>query len=392
MSKFNTSTNHPLIPNPQEYLVYKKIISIHSEDRNISKFPSSSDFEIELPQDYLNVRSATLSSWTFPANYSLFSVQNKNITMTFQLNPFKSTSTDPLQKAIYNALSTNIGNDFYVIIETGFYNPDQMVTELTNRFNQAVTTFISSKIDPSYATTFLTNGGYTDFVIVYNHVSQKIWFGNRSSSFTITNNLLNAANYFDINNYCNQQKVPSFSDWGLPYFLGLTRTPETTISGSGNLPRFYYGDVKPGDSGYWLLPNTNLPGCNVYFFECPEKINLIGPSYIYMDIDILNNIDETYPYNLSTFTATTNQTNSRVNSSFAKIPVPTTPFSQWFETEGSESYKIFDPPAERIRRLRIRIRYHDGSLVNFDSFPFSFSLQLTLFNAQKTLGYNLTLI
>jgi hypothetical protein len=118
----------------------------------------------------------------------------------------------------------------------------------------------------------------------------------------------------------------------------------------------------------------------------------MGPSYFYIDIDLLNNIDETYPFNVSGFTNTTNETNGKVNSAFAKIAIPTTPLSQWFETEGSESYKIFDPPAERIRRLKIKLRYHDGSPVNFDTFPFSFSLQFTLFNAQKKLGYNLTLI
>jgi hypothetical protein len=87
----------------------------------------------------------------------------------------------------------------------------------------------------------------------------------------------------------------------------------------------------------------------------------------------------------------TNETNGKVNSAFAKIPIPTTPISQWFDNE-CESYKIFDPPAERIRRLKIKIRYHDGSLVNFETFPFSFCIQFTLFSAQKQLGYNLTLI
>ncbi len=395
MSKFNTFTNHPLIPNSQEYLVYKKIISIHSEDRDIVKFPSSSEFEIELPQDYLNVRAATLSSWTFPANYSTFSLQNRNITMSFKLTPVNPASlsiTNPLQIAIYNALNANVGNDYFIIIETGFYNPDQMATELTNRFNQVVTEYITKKINASYSTAFLEQGGYTDFVIVYNNVAQKIWFGNRSSAFTLTNNTDNNTNFYDTNIYCKENRLPSFTNWGLPFFLGLTHCPVSSISSSEKSPRFYYGDVKAGDNGYWLVPNVNLPGCNVYFLECPQKINLMGPSYIYMEIDVLNNIDETSPYNLSTFTSTTNQTNGRVNCAFAKIPVPTTPISQWFETEGSESYKIFDPPAERIRRLRIRIRYHDGSLVNFDSFPFSFSLQFTLFNAQKSLGYKLTLI
>jgi hypothetical protein len=395
MSQFNTSTNHPLIPNSQEYLVYKKIISIHSEDRDIVKFPSASDFEIELPQDYLNVRSATLSSWTFPANYSTFSLQNRNITMSFQLNPCNPGSlrvSEPLQHAIFAALYKKIGSDFFIIIESGFYNPDQMTTELTNRFNQAVTDYIVSTIDPAYLTEFLEHGGYTDFVIVYNNVAQKIWFGNKSSGFTLTNNTDNENNFYDTNIYCKQQRVPSFVNWGLPYFLGLTRCPEDSITAGESLPRFYYGDVKPGDSGFWLTPNQYLPGCQVYFLECPQKINLMGPSYFYIDIDLLNNLDETYPFNISAFTNTTNETNGRVNSAFAKIAIPTTPLSQWFETEASESYKLFDPPAERIRRLKIKIRYHDGSPVNFDSFPFSFSLQFTLFNAQKKLGYNLTLI
>jgi hypothetical protein len=392
MIQFNTSTNHPLIQNSQEYLVYKKIVSIHSEDRDIIKYPSSSDFDIELPQDYLNVRTVTLSSWTFPSNYSTFSLQNKNITMSFKLNPCNPGAlriSDPLQNAIFVSLYENIGNNFLIIIESGFYNPDQMVTELTNRFNQVVTDYIVNTIDPSYIDLFLEQGGYTDFVIVYNNVSQKIWFGNKSSEFTLTNNI--DEEFYDVNIHCKQHRLQNFSEWGLPYFLGLTHCPETSIYTNGNLPRFYYGDVKPGDSGFWLTPNPNLLGCNVYFIESPQKINLMGPAYFYIDINLLNNIDETNPYNDSCFTNITNETNGTVNSAFAKIAIPTTPISQWFDTE-CESYKIFDPPAERIRKLKIKIRYHDGSLVNFDTFPFSFSLQFTLFSAQKRLGYNLTLI
>ena len=45
------STNHPIIPNNGEYIRYKKLVSIHSEDRNILKYPLSSQFEIELPEE-----------------------------------------------------------------------------------------------------------------------------------------------------------------------------------------------------------------------------------------------------------------------------------------------------------------------------------------------------
>ena len=102
---------------------------------------------------------------------------------------------------------------------------------------------------------------------------------------------------------------------------------------------------------------------------------------MYLEIDGLNCIDETQPYNESKFNATTNKTNGIVNSSFAKLAIPTTPISQWFD-KNSVPFKWYYPPAERIRRLRIKIRYHNGRLVNFGVFNFSFMLQFTIMNPQ----------
>ena len=48
---FNTQTSHHLIPNSQQYQFEQQYISIHSEDRNIIKYPNSSEFEIELPSN-----------------------------------------------------------------------------------------------------------------------------------------------------------------------------------------------------------------------------------------------------------------------------------------------------------------------------------------------------
>jgi hypothetical protein len=35
----------------------------------------------------------------------------------------------------------------------------------------------------------------------------------------------------------------------------------------------------------------------------------------------------------------------------------------------------YDPPIERITRLKFKFRFHDGRLVNFQNFPFDFSLE-----------------
>jgi hypothetical protein len=119
----------------------------------------------------------------------------------------------------------------------------------------------------------------------------------------------------------------------------------------------------------------------------------MGEAYMYMEIDGQNCIDETQPYNLSKFTLTTNQTNGIVNSSFAKIAIPTTPLSQWFDRD-AVPYKVYNPPAERIRRLKFKLRYHNGRMVNLGVFNYSFMLQISLMVPQilrnsKTVVYPL---
>jgi hypothetical protein len=101
----------------------------------------------------------------------------------------------------------------------------------------------------------------------------------------------------------------------------------------------------------------------------------MGPSDFHLSIDELNCIDETSPYNLSKFTQQTNQTNSIVNASFAVIPVPSTPISQFYGQGLFQPYKLFYPPAERIRKLTFRLRYHNGSQVDFGLFNFAFVLE-----------------
>jgi len=412
---FNTQTNHPLISNLQEYIYYKKYVSIHSEDRNILKFPNASEFEIELPEDILNVMTLRLTQWTFPSNYNTFSILNGNITMTFKINkpynPNENGITNLLAQKVFEFLFLNQANNYGIIIEQGFYNPQQMVTELTNKFNNIVTLLISKYfnekiIDPTLTPTeqdeyrvaltqFTQSGGYSNFIIVYNNVSQKIWFGNVCDGFILTNETQINRNTNIDNFICVTNSIsPDFSDWGLPGNLGLDRCnvesvnsitilnfTEAAIYNGSIVPRFFYGDVFPGDDGFWLVPKTSLPNSNVEWVEAGYKINLMGPSFMYMEIEGQNCIDETQPYNISEFTIKTNQTNGIVDASFAKLAVPTTPISQWFDRD-SLPYKFYYPPAERMRRLKFKLRYHNGELVNFGVFNYTFVIEFTTFLPQ----------
>jgi hypothetical protein len=403
----NISTNHPLIPNSNDYIIYKKFVSIHSEDRDILKYPVSSIFEIELPEDIINVYSLRLVNWTFPANYNTFSTLNKNVRMTFVINnpynPGANMVFNPLEQEIFECLFTSTNEQFVIIIEDGFYTPDQMVTELQNKFNTAVSLrilkFLQDKGLVDLITEFKSQGGYSKFVIVYNTVGQKIWYGNTSDQFILTNELQLIEDASSYNSTCNiklnngNNILPDYESWGLPGYLGLTRcntqsiTINNPLTGESFSPRFYYGNVGYGDNGFWLTPNPNLTNSLVYFIESPFKINLMGPAYFYMEIAGNNCIDETSPYAISNYTLTTNTTNGVANSAFAKIAVPTTPISQWFDRE-SLPYKMYWPPAERIRKLSIKFRYHNGQLVQFGVFPYSFTLEFTQLFPQQNRKIN----
>jgi hypothetical protein len=408
MSRMNVSQTHPIIPNAQDYMYEKKYVSIHSEDRNYIRYPNSNEFEIELPQDYCNVEAVRLVQWTFPANYDTFAPERNNIFMTFKITkPYNPgdpdhMSNDPLQEVIFSALYENIDNNYLVVIEQGFYTPEQMATELTNRFNAIISnsiyTYFSEHPEiPDHQKLleqFIAQGGYNQFVIAYNNVGQKLWFGNKSSDFVLTNSKI-----IDIGKEvkiveCNRDSLPDFSNFGLPDFLGFTRcdsftTPGTEVNfltGLGGIPRFYYGDFSPGDNGFWLVPD--LSGATVYYLEAPKKINLMGDAYFYLEIHGMNNLDETSPFSLSPYTLQTNGTNGVVNSAFAKIAVPTTPISQWFDNS-MESYKWYNPPAERIRKLKLKIRYHNGLPVQFGDFNYSITLEFSIFNPQIARKFNL---
>jgi hypothetical protein len=415
--------NHPLIKNTNQYFLEKKYISINSDDRDITKYPNSSDFEILLPQEYLNVASARLYSWSFPANYNVFSPTYFNVIIAFKFgnlyNPGEHSFSDILTEGIFAALYNHGDKEIFSEIEPGFYNPDQMATELTNKFNSATSRIIYTFFEtPSewggYDYTaaknlFINSEGYNRFKIVYNSVSQKLWFGNNADQFVLTNTSEAYISELLVNNNClRKNQLPSWANWGLPAYLGFSRCDSSSYTAaqyladfpgqgpvftslkqdSGIVPRFFYGDAisGSGDAGFWLLPT--LPGAEVYFLQAPFKISFMGPAYIYMEIDGWNCIDETSPYNLSLYTATNNQTNGVVNSSFAKIPVPTTPISQWFDNDMGP-YKYWNPPAERISKIKVKFRYHNGVPVEFGQFEYSFMLELNILKPQQEKSYSI---
>lgn len=384
---FTLSTNHPLIENSQEYLNYSKYVAINSNDRDVTKYPNASDFEIELPEDINNVIALRLYTWNIPPILKFTKLQN-NVSMIFKFNqiynPGEHGLADPLQDAIFEALY-NTKDEIYIIdIENGNYNGNEMSNELTNKFNEAVTNRIVAYFNAhgysSLIDSFILNGGYEEFIMAFNAVTQKLWFGNRSSTFILENETVSKKFRSDLNLCPNTGMNPSFLHWGLPGFLGLDRC-NTYSSTDGKIPRFYY---KTGstleEKGYWLLPNTLLPGSRVSYIEATFLIELEQERFIYMELDGYNCVDKTMPFNLNNFTFRTNQTNGVVNSFFALIPYNT------YDTEIS-SYKFFYPPADRIRKLKIKMKMMDGTIAQFGDKDYTLLMEFCTLIPQTLRNY-----
>ncbi len=337
----NVYTEHPLIERQQTYVLERKLVTIHSEDRDVCAWPNSSLFEITLPQQLTNVQSIRLIESNFPSINNVFTNTNQNTKMTFYVN----------------------GNTYTITIDEGFYSPNQLANELTNKMNKAVGT------------------SYNEFVVIYHEVNQKIWFGNKSATFKL---MFNATENYSVtgNAYENCKVLPPndlstcmTTKWGLPYYLGFNR--EEYKNPTSTTENLNYEYKKTTDSDYTWLPVSGTG----YYIVAPNVISIFGETAFYMDLFKYNDMDELMPYPRRTNAATDNSYGGRVNNAFAKIPILGIPVSQYFDSRNSmlQNMSQFFPPLERLSKIKIRFRYHDGRLVDFSNCDFNFTLEFDLY-------------
>ena len=325
--EYMLGNSKPLINREQNYVLDRKLVTVHSEDRDITKWPNSNSFEIMLPEQLLNVQSMRLIQATLPAIFFTFNNDYQNTKFIFTLSSVEHTVT----------------------IQDGFYTPTQLALELTNKMSQAV----------------------TGFTVFYDEVMNIFWFGHTTSAFNLNFDQQVA---YDISN-CEQPIVwNNHSKWGLPYYLGFQKlTYNSTLA----TPNIVGADIVPS--------NINLPTANVIgitnFITAPLSFTLLGETCIYLEVDKYNYYDELYPYNESTNHTkqlfSNNAYAGKVNSAFAKIPIR--PFTNDYSDDSRTIFLLnmvhYDPPIERIARLKFKFRFHDGRLVNFQNFPFDFTIE-----------------
>ena len=373
----NLTNTHQLIQRQQNYVMERKLISIHSEDRDIKKWPDSNHFEVILPEPMINVQSMRLLDILVPVNFYSFSSTQQNTKMFFSVIPNKDISG--AYPTLYTDLSNSVITPYEITIQDGFYAANELAVELENRMNTRLQT-----IDTSF--------NYNYFVCYYDNVSQKIWFGNnRGDGFNLefqlqsTYVLPNNENVIDWNNY---------TKWGLGFYLGYDKLKYTATASTSDI--FFYYTTATDSAGVkqhlpykWLNTADSTTGI-VYYSKPPYVLKINGDKCIYLELNKYNSYDELYPFSQATTNVLNNDFGGKVNSAFAKIMITTTPFNESFESSNGflNNMSFFNPPMERLSKLEFKFRYHNGRLVDFQKYPFHFTVEVNSLRNEIQKSYN----
>ena len=129
----NLTNTHQLIQRQQNYVMERKLVSIHSEDRDIKKWPNSNHFEVILPEPLFNIQSMRLLDILVPVNFYSFSTTQQNTKMFFSVIPNDDISG--AYPVLYNDLSNSVVTPYEITIQDGFYAANELAVELENRMN-----------------------------------------------------------------------------------------------------------------------------------------------------------------------------------------------------------------------------------------------------------------
>jgi hypothetical protein len=287
--------NHPLIKTSHNFVLDRKVLFIDSNDRDIERWPSASEFEINCPQNYTNVESLRLSSIMLPNFFYNISEQLRT-----------------------NKMIVNYDNSSTIItLDDGYYNYTQLATALQSKLQVQ----------------------QPNFSVNYNSVNRKFTFIDSSNQFAFRFDLPNSYNCAK-DNY-KTDVYAQHSNWGLGYILGFDKKIYTSSSDT---------------------------------IVSPNPSDLEDNKYIYIELEKYNKCDEIKPFLYYNYN---NANSGIVNSAFAKIPIYPFQDNKGLVNDGYfENISYYQPPIDKIAKLKLKFRYHNGMLVDFHNFNVSLSLEI----------------
>ncbi len=358
--------SHVLQGREQNYVAVKRLVTLHSEDRDQCKWPNASLFQVDLPEPITNIQSMRLVNVTFAENVYVFSREAQNIKMWVEVG---------------GALSE-------VEIQEGTYTPYELAQELQCRLGEVA--------------------GLEGSEVFFDKVGLRFWFKFPEKACSSPN----VAFRFDLQSHyttdahtdnsvphappcaqdaCWGRSVETSplawtrcSKWGLGWYLGFNgkeavRTTKPTSD-------IVFGWRTEMTDPYLAQCSSSARDCcspwctteECYIAApCPSASRVQGDTAFYIEIDKYNMYDELSEQNKNTSSMFNRSGAGIVNAAFAKVAF-TTDFGKRIidpDQQGFQNVQQFEPPLERLRRLKFKIRHHDGRLVNFRGAPFDLTLE-----------------
>ena len=316
---------------PQPYST--RMVTIHTEDRDLLKYPFENAFEVVLPTVLKNVLSVELADIALPAFYYNVSDYLQNTKMWFSVPDYFS---EPLE----------------IEVLSGCYTPADLCSALATQLNAATTRRLYALgvyVSPLTA--------YSQFSVTYSAIERKFAFRTVQDAFVL---------WFDKESVYEQPQhhVNNFNcwkmlrNWGLGYTLGFyKRAYEAVIA------------MPPTGASLNANPDDISLGLTIVSAKIAELD--VGRT-IYMEVDAFNWIDEITPFSIATTDFYNGDFNGSVNSAFAKLAlsavsgcyVPVKKFK-----------RVLPHAVEKVGRLKFKFRYHNGVPVDFKHQAFDFSLK-----------------
>lgn len=251
---------------------------------------------------------------TLPAVYqNVYAVTLKSVEIPISFYTFSAAANNTTINVTYNN-----GSPTNVTIPDGNYSAAALATALNTAFNTAF--------------------GANNLVASYSATTSKMTFtGVARFSLNLTPTVPTSANG-------GNSLTSNFTTWwGLGYFLGFTGTT------------------------YSSAPTGTFVVTGVF------AVNPFPTTYILMDIETLNKVDET---------SLDDRKSWRVNGAFAKIPMNGNSGTVIFLLSDTGynplNRTVYNPPISKLTNLIIKFRLHDGRIIDFNGVEHSFTLELEL--------------
>lgn len=301
--------------------IEERVMTIHSNDRDIHKWKKSNEFELKMPDTITNIYSIEIKDIYIPKKMNVFSEYNQNTKLSFNYN----------------------NNDYTINISPGTYTGEQLANEIKNKMNLAAST--------------------NSFICKYHDIQNKFWFGNPNNSFTL---LFSNKEIYD----CNTNQKMMFNEkqfWGLGSYLGY----EKKDYASSTIPsdKQYAFTYQTSNASKWLSDNgryINVDNVGT------AKIN--GENVLYLEIEKYNTMNELTPFAMNTSSSYNNSYNGKVNTAFTKIILDDQETTSSRNNTSKTNKIVYNQLVKNIDRLKFKFRYHSGLLIDLADSDLHFTL------------------